>query len=53
MDDRERAEAPDREVPVEPLDDPPPPDQVASENDADPYAREFAIDQLTGPEDAD
>ncbi|MEN3307570.1 MAG: hypothetical protein V7603_3772 [Micromonosporaceae bacterium] len=52
MDDGERADAPDGEVPVEPLDDPPP-DQVASENDADPYAREFAIDQLTGPEDAE
>jgi len=46
------------EPPAEPEPDPlltPPPDESVpdAEQSPDPYAREFAIEQLTGPEDGD
>jgi hypothetical protein len=52
MSDRDEAAEPD-DVDEPAAGDGPTPDQVATEDDADPYAREFAIDQLTGPEDVD
>jgi hypothetical protein len=52
MDDR-REPSPAEPDPIPPL--PVPPEELApgAEESPDPYAREFAIEQLTGPEDED